>query len=692
MQNHPLPSVLKPGLLTNLVCLFCLFFPYTLRAQSWTLLGPTEATIPLIDSGKHSPHGVGRLHSLKLLDRKGKRIVVGSSTGGTFLTEDGGKTWQPNYHYTYMSGANRIISFSRRHYWIATCSNHLPKEHWGVGVLKTTNRGKTWQSTPLTTEPSEYNLTCFYDLKRVPKSRKGLWALTDQTLWYSKDRGRSWSVLLDMPEGRFRNIVPSKRNPKHFFVTGKQTWVTQDGGKTFRDITENIASLFTNETIARVNLVFLGAKESYIMGMVAAKQNYLIRSQDGGHTWELMRRNPGLFTEHELAMESWVHKGKAYLLLGGIRAYMSADTGQTTYQVTFPNLTPNYVHDDIRDIEITRRGHIYLAHDGGISMSKDLGKTWQDLSGKGLAITQFYGMSNSEQEPYLIYAGTQDMSSKIYRNGLWYCTSKVYADGGRARMHPSDTGDVVISKSGYAYRFDSQKQQWRYAHPFTQRGDFDFPMEFSADGTRFFMVTNHIWTIHSDTQTWYSLTEGLPSNKDIGAFALSPHNPDHIWFSRKDPTWSGSKLEEKLYKTSDGGRHWEDLTLGLPALSWKSVRCIHIQNNDSGSVWLGLGSFDPKDASPGNRIFVSHDTGISWQNVSAGLPNFPVNAITSYGNTLFAATDVGVYQYHPSRQTWEVYGTGLPPVVTREIHVNYTAQKLRAATFGRGIWEVDLPH
>jgi len=33
----------------------------------------------------------------------------------------------------------------------------------------------------------------------------------------------------------------------------------------------------------------------------------------------------------------------------------------------------------------------------------------------------------------------------------------------------------------------------------------------------------------------------------------------------------------------------------------------------------------------------------------------------------------------------------LPPVVTTEIHVNHSAAKLRCSTFGRGMWEVDLP-
>ena len=39
---------------------------------------------------------------------------------------------------------------------------------------------------------------------------------------------------------------------------------------------------------------------------------------------------------------------------------------------------------------------------------------------------------------------------------------------------------------------------------------------------------------------------------------------------------------------------------------------------------------------------------------------------------------------------WQLFNNGLPHVSVRELEIQYTAGKIRAATFGRGVWESDL--
>jgi hypothetical protein len=39
---------------------------------------------------------------------------------------------------------------------------------------------------------------------------------------------------------------------------------------------------------------------------------------------------------------------------------------------------------------------------------------------------------------------------------------------------------------------------------------------------------------------------------------------------------------------------------------------------------------------------------------------------------------------------WTWYMDGLPNVMVHELEINYTSQKLVAATYGRGIWQTDL--
>jgi hypothetical protein len=50
-------------------------------------------------------------------------------------------------------------------------------------------------------------------------------------------------------------------------------------------------------------------------------------------------------------------------------------------------------------------------------------------------------------------------------------------------------------------------------------------------------------------------------------------------------------------------------------------------------------------------------------------------------------TDVGVFTKDNSNPTWEAFMTGLPNVIVNSLSVHYASGKLRAGTYGRGLWE-----
>lgn len=78
---------------------------------------------------------------------------------------------------------------------------------------------------------------------------------------------------------------------------------------------------------------------------------------------------------------------------------------------------------------------------------------------------------------------------------------------------------------------------------------------------------------------------------------------------------------------------------------------------------------------------------------STGLPNLPVNCIVNnnkFNGSLYAATDVGVYYRDANMNQWEPYSEGFPNVQVKWLEINYANNKLRAATYGRGLWEADL--
>jgi hypothetical protein len=105
------------------------------------------------------------------------------------------------------------------------------------------------------------------------------------------------------------------------------------------------------------------------------------------------------------------------------------------------------------------------------------------------------------------------------------------------------------------------------------------------------------------------------------------------------------------------------------------------------------------------HVYRSTNGGASWTNISNNLPNAPANSLLvdpNDANTIYVAMDTGIYvttavtTCTPS-SCWSVYGTGLPnaPVVALQASAGIATGdgrfgELRAATYGRGIWQIPL--
>jgi len=133
------------------------------------------------------------------------------------------------------------------------------------------------------------------------------------------------------------------------------------------------------------------------------------------------------------------------------------------------------------------------------------------------------------------------------------------------------------------------------------------------------------------------------------------------------------------YGTSQG------LLTSLPPITGLAV-----DPNNSDRLWLSFTGFEDNF-----KVLISEDGGETWNSAdpTGSLNNLPVNNIVYQQGTndrLFIATDAGVYYKDASMSCWEKYGD-IPNVRVVEVQINPCNGKLSAATFGRGIWEVDLP-
>ncbi|MGA8110552.1 MAG: choice-of-anchor D domain-containing protein, partial [Acidobacteriaceae bacterium] len=101
-------------------------------------------------------------------------------------------------------------------------------------------------------------------------------------------------------------------------------------------------------------------------------------------------------------------------------------------------------------------------------------------------------------------------------------------------------------------------------------------------------------------------------------------------------------------------------------------------------------------------VYRSIDAGAHWSDVTANLPPAPANSLAvdpNNANVVYVALDTGVYYTENiaacstiGAQCWNLYGSGLPnaPVTSLMTYNEGGTQQLRAATWGRGIWEALL--
>ena len=157
-------------------------------------------------------------------------------------------------------------------------------------------------------------------------------------------------------------------------------------------------------------------------------------------------------------------------------------------------------------------------------------------------------------------------------------------------------------------------------------------------------------------------------------------------------------------KASTAGWHFAK-AIGLPNryISW-----VEVDPHNPKTVYVALASYSRRWTPPGvlgesrknigtGHVFVSHDAGTHFRNISGNLPDVPANAVVPHGHKLVVATDVGVYVSSSvvgtSKVTWRQLGHGLPAglqVLTLRVK-NNNSNVIIAATCGRGVYKFTFP-
>ncbi|MCU1600133.1 MAG: hypothetical protein JWO22_842, partial [Frankiales bacterium] len=131
----------------------------------------------------------------------------------------------------------------------------------------------------------------------------------------------------------------------------------------------------------------------------------------------------------------------------------------------------------------------------------------------------------------------------------------------------------------------------------------------------------------------------------------------------------------------------------------KNPKTVYVTLGGYGRRWIPPGSLGDSTAKVGEgHVFVSHDAGQHFTDISGNLPDLAANYTVLHDGDLIVANDLGVYslanvaKVKSSRQaSYYVVGKGLPKVPV--VHLQLTPRnrnELLAASYGRGAYVIKL--
>jgi photosystem II stability/assembly factor-like uncharacterized protein len=660
---------------------------------NWKSLGPAEI------QGRYYGTVAGRINSIVL--NKDGSIVVGAANGGLWRGSGPDIT---SLHWSATGDSLSSLSFGALDRLGATiyaasgegnyfCSDCSP----GDGIFVSYNHGADWHS--LSTSPVSYTTS----LRVSPKDSVTLWIAGAKDS-YSQSTGVfvatdvangniSWkSVPLGNDSDHPTDIAVDPRDPDHVLVADGKGIVARAS----RDAAwARVLALPADdaaegrEDLRYAGRIAISPSDPDVIYASFAYANYgtdywrrgtlkgIFKSTQGGRpgTWVRLSNVPDYFAaapgapgqgtyDQALAVDP-VDPQKIYA--GGVRMTFSHDGGVSWFR------GPDDLHPDEHVIAVDGKGLVYIGSDGGLfQLDSTTGKTAHLSS--GLDITQFYQGGSVSADSAVLLAGSQDNGSEqislLHPSKLsWRAVEE--GDGSFTAINPTDRRQEYIEqphgKMESTRDVDARSPQWTTLNVRPLASLFYMP----------FIVDAHDWnTIYAGADGIYKSSDGGTNWRDL---------------TQNDPAWKKPPLVTSLAVgiagkvivagrddhtvaiSSDGGGSWSVHDVG------GDVRAVAI----SGDVAYAGARFQDDGYS---RIFLITNLREQpeWRVIQGRAPL--VNVIAEYNGALLIGTDSGVFQLHADGSVDGCpFGSGLPRVPVRDL-LKTPNKALIALTHGRGAW------
>jgi photosystem II stability/assembly factor-like uncharacterized protein len=374
------------------------------------------------------------------------------------------------------------------------------------------------------------------------------------------------------------------------------------------------------------------------------------------------------------------------VLCGGVDLHLTRNGGTTWTKVTrwdADTSQPDYAHADHHHLLVPDAApdRVYDPNDGGLSVSDDGGRTWTTRS-DGLDISMFYDMDIAQTDGRCFGGGMQDVGSWVTSEGGGASFVPVLGgDGGWMIYDPRDATHLYASY--YNLGIFRHRVRWTDVSPPAPKAEQNavWMAYITMDPNNsniVFTGSKRVWRTTNDGANWTPVSPVL-DDSPITAIEIAEADSKRIYVG----TNNGG-----FFRSSDGGNTWSADLSGSTLPGYQITRIDSTRKLGRDAIFVAVANVGK------SHVYLSRDGGNSWEDVDNGqLPDVPHNAVVirpDDPSTVYVANDAGVFVSPDSGASWQNMTANIPNAMVVDLVVQRKDRTLTAATYGRGLWRTQM--